>query len=161
MTALATTIALEGAPSTEDRHQARFWRSPFAVTAGAALFAQMSVLALAGLSGRELPFEIMFCLTCVSGMVLAAGIWPSWNYLRVSAEGLDQQAGLRSVVLDWSQVQSVRGFDGWAELRVVTGRDGARKVRTVPIFDRYGLGAEAFLELIETPWLKARRAPLT
>lgn len=158
MTTLATTIALDAGP-TDDRHQALFWRSPFAVTAGAVLSAQLAVMALAWLSGRVMPYEFMFCLTCLSATFLAAGIWPNWNYLRVSREGLDQQAGLRSVRLDWSQVQSVRGFDGWVELRVVSGESGARRVRTVSVFDRYGLGADAFLALIEMPWLKARRTP--
>lgn len=159
MTTLATTIAMDTASAGADRHQALFWRSPFAVTAGAVLSAQIAVMALAGLSGRVLPYDVMFCLTCLSAVFLTAGIWPNWNYLRVTADGIDQQAGLRGVTLNWSQVQSVRGFDGWVELRVVTGGEGARKVRTVPIFDRYGLGAEAFLELVETPWLKARRVP--
>ena len=158
MTTLATTIALDVAP-TGDRHQALFWRSPFAVTAGAVLSAQVAVMALAALSGRAMPYELMFSLTCLSAMFLTAGIWPNWNYLSVTRDGIDQQAGLRSVRFDWSQVQSVRGFDGWVELRVVSGESGARKVRTVSVFDRYGLGAEAFLDLIETPWLKARRVP--
>ena len=158
MTTLATTIALDAAP-TSDRHQALFWRSPFAVAAGAVLSAQVAVMALAALSWRALPYEFLFSLTCLSAMFLAVGIWPNWNYLSVTRDGLDQQAGLRGLTLDWSQVQSVRGFDGWVELRVVTGDSGARRVRTVSVFDRYGLGAEAFLDLIETPWLKARRTP--
>ena len=159
MTTLATTIALDAAQADDDRHQALFWRSPFAVTAGAVLSAQVAVMALAGLSGRALPYDLMFSLTCLSATFLAAGIWPNWNYLRVTDRGIDQQAGLRGLTLDWSQVQSVRGFDGWVELRVVTGDSGARRVRTVSVFDRYGLGADAFLTLIETPWLKARRTP--
>lgn len=158
MTTLATTIALD-AGRTDDRHQALFWRSPFAVTAGAVLSAQVAVMALAMMSGRAMPYEFMFCLTCLSAVFLTAGIWPNWNYLSVTRDGIDQQAGLRSLKLDWAQVQSVRGFDGWVELRVVSGDSGARRVRTVSVFDRYGLGAEAFLDLIETPWLKARRVP--
>ena len=158
MTTLATTIALDAGPK-DDRHQALFWRSPFAVTAGAVLSAQVAVMALAAMSGRSLPYEFLFCLTCLSAVFLVAGIWPNWNYLSVTRDGIDQQAGLRSLTLDWSQVQSVRGFDGWVELRIVTGKSGARRVRTAAVFDRYGLGAEAFLDLIETPWLKARRTP--
>ena len=159
MSTLATTIALDGQPSDDDRHQALFWRSPFAVTAGAVLTAQIAVMALAALSERSLPFEVMFCLTAMSATFLVAGIWPNWNYLKVTETGIDQQAGLRSLVVSWSDIQSVRGFDGWVELRVVTGGQGQRRVRTVPVFDRYGLGADAFLDLIETPWLKARRIP--
>ena len=159
MSTLATTIALEGLRTDDGKHQALFWRSPFAVTAGAVLTAQIAIVALATLSGRVLPFEVMFCLTAMSATFLVAGIWPNWNYLRVTGTGIDQQAGLRSVVIAWSDIQSVRGFDGWVELRVVTGGEGRRRVRTVSVFDRYGLGADAFLEMIETPWLRARRVP--
>ena len=157
MSTLATTIALQG-DTEDDRHQALFWRSPFAVTAGAVLCAQVAVMVLGVMTGRDTPFEILFCLTCLSATFLAAGIWPNWNYLRVTRDGLDQQAGLRSLVVSWGDVQSVRGFDGWVELRVVSGGTGARRVRTVSVFDRYGLGADAFLDAIEGPWLKARRA---
>ena len=159
MSTLATTIAHDVRPTeaTGGRMQALFWRSPFAVVAAICLSAQLSIMALAGSSGQALPFDVMFCLTAMSGVFLTAGIWPDWNYLDVTEDGLDQQAGLRGVKVAWPDVQSVRGFDGWVELRVVRGDTGRRRVRTIHVFDRYGLGAEAFLQRIETPWLKSRR----
>lgn len=158
MSTLATTIATGDIDTNDDRHQALFWRSPFAVTAGAVLSAQITVMSLAGLSNSVVPFDILFCLTCLSAVFLVAGIWPNWNYLRVTEQGIDQQAGLRSLVVDWENVQSVRGFDGWVELRIVSGPTGNRRVRTASVFDRYGLGTEAFLDTIETPWLRSRRS---
>lgn len=158
MTTLASTMTAAAPAQDADRHQALFWRSPFAVTAGAVLTAQIALMIAAALNGRAMPYDLMFCLTSMSATFLVAGVWPNWNFLRVTETGLNQQAGLRSVVLSWSDVQSVRGFDGWVELRVVTGTAGKRRVRTVSVFNRYGLASDAFLDLIETPWLKARRA---
>ena len=131
-----------------------FWRSPFALAAAATLAAQI-VLMLAGFAaGRPLDYDTSVVLTALCALLLTAGIWPGWNYLRVDEQGLDQQAGLRSLKVSWADVQNVRAFDGWAELRVVVDR---KRVRCVRVFDRYGLGPEDFAELIETRWERARR----
>ena len=150
---LETADTLPSGPVT---HQARFWRSPFAMAAAAVLVFQTLLLTLATLNGQSFPYDVTVALTALSATLLSAGIWPNWNYLRVTPEGLDQQAGLRSVTVAWGDVQNVRCFDGWAELRVVTGEVGSRKVKTRVVFNRYDLSAEAFCDLIEDSWLTAR-----
>ena len=111
----------ERPPAAPDRYQAHFWRSPFAVAAAVVLVAQLGLIGLAVLDERPISAQATLSLTILCATLLAAGIWPGWNYLRVTEDGLDQQAGLRGVRVPWSEVQNVRVFDGWAELRVVTG----------------------------------------
>lgn len=149
----------QGASAPRDvRLQARFWRSPFAVAAAAVLAAQLLLIAAAAMRGATLSYEITFSLTAVSATLLAAGIWPAWNYLAIDEDGIDQQAGLRTVRVAWPDIQQIRAFDGWAELRVIEGRGRRYAVRRVPIFNRYDLSADAFAELLEESWQRARPA---
>jgi hypothetical protein len=140
------------------RLQARFWRSPFAVAAAAVLAAQILLIAAAAIKGATLSYEFTFSLTAVSATLLAAGIWPAWNYLIIDEDGIDQQAGLRTVKIAWPDIQQIRAFDGWAEIRVIEGRGERFAVKRVPIFNRYDLSADAFAELIEEAWLRSRPA---
>ncbi|MBB4657662.1 hypothetical protein [Parvularcula dongshanensis] len=150
----AGAVAAEARP---DHYEARFWRSPFALTAAAVVSAQGLLMVLAAIHDRPFPFEFAFSLTVLALTFLMAGVWPNWNYLRVTPEGVDQQAGLRSFVASWSQVQNIRVFEGWVELRVVTGvRTGERRVRTVRLFNRYALSSEEFGDLVERHWQRAR-----
>ena len=128
------------------RFQARFWRSPFAVATAAVLAAQSSLMAVTAAAGASFPYEVGLSLTCLSAIMLTAGLWPNWNYLALNEDGLDQQAGLRSLRIEWPDVEAVRCGEGWARL-TVSGR-----ARTV--FNRYDLSADEFARLIERAWLR-------
>lgn len=153
----ATSRAEAALPVKDGRYQAMFWRSPFAVAAAVLVSTQLSLIALAGAGGDVFPYQVTLVLTGLSASLLAAGIWPDWNYLAVTDERIDQQAGLRSLRVAWSDVQHVRVLGGWVELRVVTGTEpGTKKVRTRRVFNRYELSAEAFGDLVEGAWLRHR-----
>ena len=147
MTAAVMTAGAfrERAPA-EGRFQARFWRSPFAVATAAVVAAQSVLMAVAATAGTSFPYEVGLSLTCLSATLLAAGLWPNWNYLALSEDGLDQQAGLRSLRLAWREVEAVRCGEGWARLTV--------RGRTRTVFNRYGLSADEFARLIERTWLR-------
>lgn len=157
MTAAVMTAAGAARAERDERfHQAMFWRSPFAVSAAVVLSTQLSMIALAGAAGEQL-YDAALPLTGLSATLLAAGVWPGWNYVRISEDGIDQQAGLRSLKVAWRDVQHVRVFDGWVELRVVTGAEpGRKKVRTRRVFNRYDVPSAAFGEAIEAAWLRGR-----
>ena len=148
--AAATTPLASALPPSfaGGRLQARFWRSPFTVATAAVVATQALLIGMTAAAGQSFPYEVGLSLTCLSSIMLAAGLWPDWNYLAIDETGLDQQAGLRSVRVSWSDVEAVRCGEGWARLRV-QGRD-----RTV--FNRYGLSADEFARLIERAWLRGR-----
>ncbi|WP_031554235.1 hypothetical protein [Parvularcula oceani] len=151
-------IAAPAASPGEIRLQARFWRCPFAVAAAAVLTGQLVLLAFASLGGTAFPFDKTLPLTALAAMMLAAGTWPNWNFLWVTPEGIEQQAGLTGFEVRWSHVKHVRPLDGAVELRCITGRQlGRRSVRTVRLLNRYDMDAESFGEMIEAAWLDARR----
>ena len=146
MSATAIAVPLSADPS---RYQARFWRSPFAVATAALLLGQSALMVFVALVGARFPYEVATSLTTVSAIMLAAGLWPNWNYVRVDGDGIDQQAGLRSLRFSWNEVDAVRCGEGWVRLRV------GRREHTV--FNRYGMSADEFAQLIERAWLRARR----
>ena len=146
--ATAPALRLSAAPAASNRHQARFWRSPFAVATAAVVAAQAFLMSVAATAGQAFPYEVGLSLTCLSAIMLTAGLWPNWNYLAVTPDGLDQQAGLRSLRVAWQEVEAVRCGEGWARL-TVRGRE-----RTV--FNRYDLSADEFAQLIERAWLRGQ-----
>jgi hypothetical protein len=162
MSTAAITIGTDHAHREEareltGRHQAMFWRSPFAVCAAILVSTQLSLIAIAGPQSEAFPYEATFALTAVSAMFLVAGVWPNWNFIELTQDGLEQQAGLRSLKVSWPDVQHVRVFDGWVELRVVTGDEpGKKKVSTRRVFNRYDIPSDAFGEAIENAWLNRR-----
>ena len=147
----AATASAPRRPATlaePSRYQACFWRSPFAVATAAVVAAQAALMSVAATAGQAFPYETGLSLTSLSAIMLTAGLWPNWNYLAVTEDGLDQQAGLRSLRVAWREVEAVRCGEGWVRVKV-RGRE-----RTV--FNRYDLDAEAFARLIERTWLRNR-----
>ena len=141
MSATVLAAPLHADPS---RFQARFWRSPFAVATAAMLLGQAGLMTLVAAVGATFPYEVATSLTTISAIMLAAGVWPDWNYLRVDERGVDQQAGLRSLQFSWADVEAVRCGEGWVRLRV------GRREHTV--FNRYDMSADDFAQLIERAW---------
>ena len=146
--ATASAARLPAHPAYPNRYQARFWRSPFAVATAAVVAAQMALMSVAATAGQAFPYETGLSLTCLAALMLAAGIWPNWNYLSIDEGGLDQQAGLRSLRFAWPEIEAVRCGEGWARV-TVRGRE-----RTV--FNRYDMNADEFARLIERAWLRGR-----
>ena len=147
-TALAAPLRAD-TDRRHDRYQACFWRSPFAVATAALLLGQAVLMAFVALINAAFPYEVAASLTTVSAIMLAAGLWPDWNYLRVDEHGVDQQAGLRSLRVTWREVEAVRCGEGWARLRV------GRREHTV--FNRYAMSADEFARVIEQAWGRGRR----
>ncbi len=141
----------------EAKLEAQFWRSPFAVAAAIVLATQSALMALAMIQGQPVQPYVGLPFIFLGLMFLAVGILPKWNYLRVDDKGFEQHAGLTGIQKEWKKVQNIRVYQGWVEIRHVDGsKPGEKKVRTARLLNRYGLSAEAFGDLIELRWRKAR-----
>ena len=137
--------------------EAQFWRSPFAVAAAIVLSTQSALLAFSMVTGQPANVFVGLPFVFVGMMLLVVGIWPRWNYLRVDEKGLEQHAGLTGLQKDWKKVQNIRIYNGWVEIRHVDGsKPGEKKVRTARLLNRYGLSSDAFGDMIELRWRKAR-----
>jgi hypothetical protein len=136
---------------------AQFWRSPFAVAAAVAVTFQGIMMTYATLSDKPFDSVISMPLIMVVMMMLAAGVFPAWNFIAIDDDGFEQHAGLTGVKTDWKKVQNVRVFANWVEIRHVHGdTPGEKKVRTIRLLNRYGMSAEKFGTMIEERWRTAR-----
>ncbi|MEM6649654.1 MAG: hypothetical protein AAF603_05330 [Pseudomonadota bacterium] len=139
--------------NSDIRLQARFWQSPFAVCAAAVVAAQVVITGYGLVSGKPIPVDVMSALTLLSVSMLSAGIWPTWNFLNLGKDGIEQQIGLTSVKVDWDHIKSVDAFDHGLEVRYVNQTNtGAQIVKAIQIPNRYGVTADRFADLMEAAW---------
>ncbi|MEE9330206.1 MAG: hypothetical protein V3V30_08725 [Parvularculaceae bacterium] len=137
--------------------EAKFFSSPFALAAAVVLLGQLFFLSNAVLMEQVVNLPMLFPLSGLAAIFLTIGIWPEWNYLELTEEGIEQHAGLTRVVKPWRKVQNVRVFPNWVEIRHVDGtKAGLKKVRTARLFNRYGINAEEFGDMIDARWRRAR-----
>lgn len=149
----------ESTPSDDQiRLQAQFWHSPFAVCAAAVVTSQFMIMTLALVNGRPIPYDILTPLTFLAATTLTAGIWPAWNFLTVNKQRLEQAAGLTGVTVDWDEVRSVNADGYGIELKYLKKNNPQLEVKAARIYNRYGLPADKFADLIETAWQKGATA---
>ncbi len=143
------------------RLHVQFWQSPFAVTAAAVVTAQIAILIYAIIAGRAVPFDMLFSLTVVAITMLAAGIWPGWNFLELDPETIEQHSGLSCVKVDWSRVRSVDAYENRIELRFSEDTEKGPVIKSIDLPNRYGLTPEGFADLVEAAWRKSGADPNT
>ncbi|RFB05074.1 hypothetical protein [Parvularcula marina] len=132
---------------------ARFWFSPFAISAATIVVAELMLLAGKVYGGMEVSGDVLAALTFLAAAMLVAGTMPGWNCLKWDDTGLDQHAGLTHFHVDWSQVKSVSPMPGGLRISYVD-TDGARPVvKRGFIQNRYAMEGEKFRRLIEEQWL--------
>ncbi len=137
--------------------EAKFFSSPFALAAAVVLLGQLFFLASAVSSEQVVNFAFIFPLSALAAMFLVIGIWPQWNYLELTDEGIEQHAGLTRTIRPWRKIQNIRAFPNWVEVRHVDGtKPGLKKVKTARLFNRYGINPEEFGDMIDNRWRKAR-----
>ncbi|WOI53881.1 hypothetical protein [Parvularcula sp. LCG005] len=138
----------------EVRLQARFWQSPFALIAAIVVTSQIAIIAYGHAIGRAAPFDVMSMLTVISAMLLAAGIWPTWNFLQVDSRAIEQHAGLTGLKVSWRQVKSLVPSGHGVELVYVVDGHNGPVVRRAQVMNRYGLSAERFCDVMTQAWLR-------
>ncbi len=147
--------AMSDGKSIDNRIQAEFWQSPFAVCSGLVVCLQAMILLYAAMIGAKAPYEALMSLTMLASMMLAAGIWPNWNYLSLSGAGVEQHAGLTGTFVPWTDVKAIDQFDHGVDLQQwVAPRNSQPYVRTVRLFNRYGMSPKAFADMVDTAWRK-------
>lgn len=157
MTAAAVTmgqVASENNASAANRLIARFWQSPFAISAASIITAELMLLVGKTYGGMDVSTDVIAALTFIAAGMLAAGTMPGWNCLKLDDTGLDQHAGLTHFHVDWSQVKSVSPVPGGLRISYVETEGNQPVVKRGFIQNRYAMNGDKFRRLIEEQWLE-------
>lgn len=135
------------------RLHAHFWQSPFAMCAATIVTAQFILLNGALSGSLDISREAMLAFTLVAAAMLAAGVFPQWNYLAYDAEGLEQHAGLTRFHVAWEDVRAVNIVSGGVRISYLDRRPkGAPKVRSGVVQNRYNIDTAVLHRLLEFAW---------